>query len=198
MYEHPENINIYLKNANAKKKILGNDTGSSERYIILMNDTLQSQNQENIKNIQIMETRIEELDEELLNLERKNEYIKSLLKNFHEMSKSWKNIGENRLTIIQNTRNTFLINKQISVKNIRYLETIMTFFIAFLCKFYSLSYAINVAIMFFGIAVLQEYIFMKFTLPEYEDIEYLISNTLKEIEKTTTAQDYIHEFIDTL
>jgi hypothetical protein len=39
---------------------------------------------------------------------------------------------------------------------------------------------------------------MKFTLPEYEDIEYLISNTLKEIEKTTTAQDYIHEFIDTL
>jgi site-specific recombinase XerD len=152
MYEHPENINIYLKNANAKKKILGNDTGSYERYIILMNDTLQSQNQENIKNIQIMETRIEELDEELLNLERKNEYIKSLLKNFHEMSKSWKNIGENRLTIIQNTRNTFLINKQISVKNIRYLETIMTFFIAFLCKFYSLSYAINVAIMFFGIA----------------------------------------------
>jgi hypothetical protein len=193
----PENINIYLSNPNTKKEILG-DSGPLERYIILMNDILQSKNQEYIKSIQTMESKIEELEEELTIIERKHEYSKSLIKNFHEMNKLWKHIGEKRLFIENETKNNIKTYKNKLTKYMRIGEIFTGIYIAIFSRFFSLGYTLNLFILLLLIISSQEYFLFNLKIPEFNETVEKIKKLTDEIKKTSTSQDYIHEFIDAL
>ena len=82
-----EGVHIYLKpNDNAETGLL-KDATVHERYIILMNETLQVSAKKDLCTIKELESRVTELEDEAEQFDSRRNYMKGLLKNFHEMHK---------------------------------------------------------------------------------------------------------------
>ena len=94
-----DSVNIYLHSQELKDSVL-NGSSSYERYIILMNDTLQLENKKNTTMIAELESSIEELNDEIGTSDVRNSNIKGLLKNFHEMNKWYSDLDMHKSSII--------------------------------------------------------------------------------------------------
>jgi len=89
-------VNIYFKNQNDTEKVFRDLPSSShERYIILMNETLQTENRVLTKRNSELEKRIDELEEENENYDTSKRYTRGLLKNFVELERLHSKISDN-------------------------------------------------------------------------------------------------------
>lgn len=195
-----ENIHIHLNNGN-RKKVFGEDENNvkpSEKYIILMNDNLQSKEKEYIVSIKELENKVEELEDETESLEKKNNYLKGLLKNFHEMDKLNKELVENNIYSNEISLHTIKYFKYHATKHLRYLEILLIGFLGIFYEFYTINITMN---LFFILAIVisfQESTLMNLKLPEYKEKEKRNKEIIDEIKKTEASQDYIHEFIESI
>lgn len=129
---------------------------SSERYIILMNNTLQEQNKEHLLTIKKMEINLEELRESLTKAESRIENLNVLLTDLHETETNLRALSEKDAKVIETTRND-LHNYKIKAKtHLRYLQIIMIVFSAFYYEFHGFNTFTPVAAMLVVIAAFQE------------------------------------------
>lgn len=198
-----DNIHIHLSDVNKlnREKVFGDEKDNSdcaEKYIILLNDTLQMKQKEDMLTIHTLEQKNEELEEDIESLEKKNAYLKSLLKNFHEMNKMNKELSQNNIYIKENIEVSLNFFKYRATKHLRYLEGLLIIFLAIFYEFYPIDYAINIFIMLSIIVAFQESTLMNLHIPIFSEKENRNKEITSEIEKINKAQDYIHEFIDNI
>lgn len=195
-----ENIHIHLSDVNKKSKeqIFDNQNGCIENYVITLNNTLQSKQKEDMLNIHDLEQKIEEMEDEIDSLEKKNSYLKSLLKNFHEMNKMSKELSKNNIFIKENIEVSVNFFKYRATKHLRYLETLLMIFLGIFYEFYALDYTVNVFIMLVIIVAFQESTLMNLIIPSFPEKENKNKEIITEISKINKSQDYIHEFIDNI
>ena len=186
-----------------KQNMLNNQ--STNDYIVDLNKSLLSENQNLIARMVHLEEEVkkknEELDdinEELGREEKSNNYLKSLLKNFLETSKMFEQISDNRKLISDiNYRSIKNFKNDIS-KNHHILAGI--YFSLFAISILTMEYSVSLLILFYTslpVGVLEYYIYI-FNLPMHTKENEKINQLLNKIKEVETSQDYIHEFIDNI
>lgn len=195
MSESKETVNIYLHDSDEKKRVLS-EASPREKYIILMNDTLQSENRTNMLRLKELENQIEELEGDSERLETSNNNLKGLLKNFHEMDKWRREVNELELKIIKNHKKFINHYKYRATKHLRILQTLMLLFVAVYYEYFSFTQTLPLIVMFLIIASFQESTLYHLRLPIYNVEEKQLEALQTEINRTIKAQDYIHEFLD--
>jgi hypothetical protein len=129
---------------------------SSERYIILMNNTLQEQNKEHLLTIKKMEINLEQLYESLSKSESRVENLNGLLTDLHQSDANLRELSEKDAKVIETTR-TELRNYKIKAKtHLRYLQIIMIVFSSFYYEFHGFNTFAPIAMMLIVIAAFQE------------------------------------------
>jgi hypothetical protein len=129
---------------------------SSERYIILMNNTLQELNKEHLLTIKKMEINLEELYESLSKSESRVENLNGLLADLHQTEANLRELSEKDAKVIETTR-AELRNYKIKAKtHLRYLQIIMIVFSSFYYEFYGFNTFAPIAMMLIVIAAFQE------------------------------------------
>lgn len=132
------------------------DASLSEKYIILMNNTLQELNQQNLVTIKKMEINSVELYESLSKAESRVENLNGLLMNLHQTEANLRELSEKDAKVIETTR-TELRNYKIKAKtHLRYLQIIMILFSSFYYEFYDFNTFAPIAMMLIVIAAFQE------------------------------------------
>lgn len=149
----------------------------TETYIIDNNKRLQEENTELKITVNILEKSVDELEEEIAAEEKRNQYIKSILKNFHEIHKNMDelnsieyNINTNIYKLIAETMPLIILLTSITLSGFWYISP---FFIPIGAIGLKLRYD-------------------KLTLELYV-LRSKLENNIKEIE---SGQDYIYEFIE--
>lgn len=186
---------LYIKSASSESFVLAG-ASPQERYIILMNETLQLQNQEYILKIKEMEDHVEEIDVSLGKAEIRANNMKGLLKNFHAMDSQLREIGKNEKNIIEITRSSVADFKSKARKHLRYLQVLMVAFSAFCYEFFGFTMCIPVLFMMILIAAFQESTLAALLLPACEEQETVCKELKDKIKKIVKSQDYIYEFLD--
>lgn len=201
--QQSENIHIHLSDINKKNRERAFDAEKTqndcvEKYIITLNDTLQTKQKEDLLTIHALEQKIEEMEDEVESLEKKNSYLKSLLKNFHEMNKMSKELSKNNIVMRENTAISLNFFKYRATKHLRYLEALLMIFLGIFYEFYPIDYTFNVFIMLVIIVSFQESTLMNLIIPTLPEKANRNKELVTEIEKINKSQDYIHEFIDNI
>jgi hypothetical protein len=129
---------------------------SSERYIILMNNTLQERNKEHLLTIKKMEINLEELYESLSKSEFRVENLNGLLTDLHQTEANLRELTEKDAKVIETTR-AELRNYKIKAKtHLKYLQIIMIVFSSFIYEFHGFNTFAPIAMMLIVIAAFQE------------------------------------------
>jgi len=128
----------------------------SERYIVLMNNTLQERNKEHLITIKKMEINLEELHESLSKAESRVENLNGLLTDLHQTEANLRELSEKDANVIKTTR-AELRNYKIKAKtHLRYLQIIMIVFASFYYEFHGFNTFAPIAMMLVVIAAFQE------------------------------------------
>ena len=90
--ESKETVNIYLSEKNRDHVLEG--ASSESKYIILMNETLQTNDREHVRRIQELSAEVSQLEGDNARMEVGRSYMKGLLKNFLELDKMKQEIAE--------------------------------------------------------------------------------------------------------
>jgi hypothetical protein len=191
-----EGMHIYLKSdTKTDAKVL---EGSSvhERYIILMNDSLHQRADKDLCTIKELKTQVSELEAEIDSADTRRNYIKSLLKNFHEMHKM-----NEKLVIFENgmKKETQYSIKSYKARLFWHLRILHTIFVGILGLSWEISDVWNVTILgcVLAIVVAFHYSMMQnLRIPLFTEREDKVKALNKEKKKILDAQDYIHEFIE--
>ena len=125
----PSETNIYL-NTQAKQDDVFDKATPQEKYIILMNDSLQYKNRELESNINDLEAQIEVFEDDNNRMEKGRNYMKGLLKNFVEIHKCYATVTEKKENIICTITQEITKFKRNAKQHLRYLQTVMILFLA--------------------------------------------------------------------
>jgi hypothetical protein len=192
-----ESVNIYLHSPEVKDGVLSGSS-SYERYIILMNDSLQLENKKNSSMITELETKVEELEDELGTSEVRNNNIKGLLKNFHEMNKWHSELDLQKSSILSKIQINMTQYKQKATKHVRIFEAALLVVLGLVYENYNIYDFVSMFLLLSIVVSFQESLLLNLQVPVCTDENKRINELKEDILKTTKAQDYIHEFIDQL
>ena len=187
-----ESINIYMRNEEQKASIM-NDLSAERKYIILQNDTLQSENREYSKRIKELENELEELEIDSGKHEKSITYIKGMLKNFVEVDRLYKKIEIEQIELQSKINKNNESKKYASLTElIKYkVISIVIFMICFYFGTYFTFFALD---KFLFIYILYEY--NKSLKMNTIVIPVVIEEARHKINEIHKAQDYITDLID--
>lgn len=191
----PSETNIYL-NTQAKQDDVFDKATPQEKYIILMNDSLQYKNQELESNINDLEAQIEVFEDDNNRMEKSRNYMKGLLKNFVEIHKWYFTVTEKKENIICTMTREITLFKRNAKQHLRYLQTVMILFLAVWYEYHKFIDFFPILTIFSIIAAFQESTLWNLRIPSCDEDKNTISNLMEEIRKADAAQDYIHVLID--
>ena len=191
-----EGVHIYLKpNDNAETGLLKNAT-VHERYIILMNETLQVSAKKDLCTIKELESRVTELEDEAEQFDSRRNYMKGLLKNFHEMHKM-----NDELVLLQSQMKE---GSKASVK--RYKSRLAWHLCALHCMLvlvlglsYEVSIPCDTAFLWLVVLIVISFnysMLKNLKVSVFTDVEDKVTRLTTEKNKVHDAQDYIYEFIE--
>jgi len=184
-------ISIFFKNEDIKKDVLDN-ASSYEKYIILMNETLQEENRNLQIQIKEQELKINEFEEENENYDNSKRYTKGLLKNFVQLD-----VLRTKIHSIYHKRN---FDNELLYKKLYNYNNISIYFIIFLLAFiWKIEVFNNYQFYFFTFTVtLYVYIIQMifYKLKVSNDYDIKINDYEKEIKKISDSQDFLNEYID--
>jgi hypothetical protein len=191
---NPENVSIFF-NCEDGNRIL-EKAGPHERYIILMNDTLQGDNRKLTKSLTDLESQIEELETDNSRMENSKTYMKGLLKNFIEITNWYKESGTIYNTTVLKMVSDFKGLKYKAVRHLRILQTIMIIFMALWFEYQPIIISLPVIGVIICNLAFQESTLYNLNICPYKTDINKISDLAKEIKNAEAAQDYIHVLID--
>ena len=191
----PENISIYLGAPSHKEKVL---TGANphEKYIILMNDTLQADNRKLTSTVTDLESQITDLESDSDRMEKSKTYMKGLLKNFVEITRWYIDIGIQQETIISGIISDITTFKYKATRHLRILQSMMIIFMAIWYEYHTLSVFLPIMWVVTIMLAFQESTLWNLNIGTYKPNRDKIRELTKEINDAEAAQDYIHVLID--
>ena len=130
MTEFTENDYMYLNSESKREDVLDPLT-PEQRYIILMNDSLNYKNRELEINVYDLESQLEVFEDDINRLEKGKSYMENLLHNFIKINDWYKIITEKQNNIIYNIEYKISNFKRKAHKHLKYLQTGMILFLAF-------------------------------------------------------------------
>ena len=198
MTEQQETVNIYLNKDNKEKVLSG--ASSHSRYIILMNETLQTNNRELTSQVKELETKNDELENDSDKSEIAKRYMTGLLKNFVEIDKMRVNIVKinDEIMVANNDVNKKFISK--ADKHFRFLCGMMIVILGFIweVKYLSVDQFSLVFSLVFMLVSFCRSLMMNVPTLKVGEKEMKIKEIEIDIKKITDAQDFIHEYIDSI
>jgi hypothetical protein len=194
-----KDVNIFFTNDNTKDNTL-KDSTPYERYIILMNETLQSENKKLSSQINDLEKNVTQLEEENENYDNSKRYTRGLLKNLVELEKMHLQISAKNKLMFLDTKDYISNYFKKYIYLFRMLECILICFSAVIYHnnvFDVIQFSLF-SVFFIIPLIFTEMFFNKFDLPKYsKDID-----AMKEIEdkikKIKDSQDFLCDYIDNL
>jgi len=129
---------------------------NSEKYIILMNNTLEEENQKNLLKIKKMEINLEELYDYLSKAESRIENLNGLLTDLHQTEANLRELSEKDAKVIEKTRTEIRNYKKKAKTHLKYLQVIMIVFSFFYYEFHGFNTFAPIAMMLLVIAAFQE------------------------------------------
>lgn len=198
-HKEKESVHIYLKADDQRAaSVLQGDTSAHEKYIILMNETLQSNAKKDMCTIKDLEARIAELEDESDSFDSRRNYLKSLVKNFHEMHKINEKITELQTNMKIDTQKAIQAYKLQMAWYLGISYSILVIVVGMTLQVFNPS---NSSLMVMGILIttsvsLSGFVVYNIEVPSFKSREEQVTKLSKEKKKINEAQDYIHEFID--
>lgn len=192
--EEKEGIHIYVKEG--EKDPLLAKASVHERYIILMNDTLHQQNKEAESKISALESQVEELENQSDRDDKRRNYIKGLLKNFHELHKWNEELYQLESKMRKGARTTIYLYKGRASWHLRLLLVIFTILVGISYEFHEFWVTVQLGSLLLIVASFQISMLKNLILPTFPELEKKVEEIQVLKKKVLVAQDYIHEFID--
>lgn len=194
-----KDVNIFFTNDNTKDNTL-KDSTPYERYIILMNEMLQTENRKLTSEIHELEKNVGQLEEENETYDNSKRYTRGLLKNLVELEKMHSLISDKRKLMFLDSRD--YINKYFKkyIYLFRVLECILVVFSAIIyhSNIFDIMQFSIFSVFFIFPLIFTEMIFNKFDLPKYsKDIDD-IKEIEDKIKKISDSQDFLSDYIDNL
>lgn len=194
-----KDVNIFFTNDNAKDNTL-KDSTPYERYIILINETLQAENRKLSSEIHELEKNVGQLEEENESYDNSKRYTRGLLKNLVELEKMHSQISAKHKLMFLDSKDYIQKYFKKYIYFFRILECIMICLSAVIYHnnvFDTIQFSLF-SIFFIFPLVFTETIFSKFDLPKYiNDIE-VIKEIEDKIKKIRDSQDFLSDYIDNL
>ena len=195
-----ESVNIFFRD-NKDKQDLNKTASPYEKYIILMNETLQMENRQHLALNKKIESELEEVQEENDKLDTSCRYMRGLLKNLVELEKL-KTSACTSLTRINSSYETKFGKDRDSIRRCMMIyEAFLVILLSALLQLYFLELSEFIFLLGLGVGnsiFVRNYIIKKFEIPccvvENADINEI---NLK-IKKLKDGTDYLHEYIDSL
>lgn len=194
--KNEEGVHIYLKSdGKAEAKVL---EGASvhERYIILMNDSLQHRAEKDLCKIKELEAKVSELEDEGDRADTRRNYVKSLLKNFHEMHKMNEKLAIFEADMKKETQDFVKAYKARASWHLRILHAIFVVVLGLGWEFTEVGNVAVLACIFATMVAFHHSMMQNLRLPLFTEREEKVKELNEEKKKILDAQDYIHEFID--
>ena len=195
-----ETINIFLKNNNDNTNDILKDSTTYERYIIQMNETLQIDNRNLVKEVHDLEEKKNLLEEENESYDTSKRYTRGLLKNLVELQKLHSQITFNtKFILLENDKyiKNFYNNQKYYFRLLEYFFIILFSFIFNLNLFTYLQFFIF-SISIGSVFIYNEYMFYIFNIPDFNLERQKIIDVEQEIKKIDDSQDFLNEYIDCL
>jgi len=189
-----DRVNIFLGNDSTKNDILSS-ASPQEKYIILINDTLQSENRQHIDRVKELESQVEELEGDIERMEKGKACLKGMLNNFNEMNKMKTKVVKFETEIHQETTNHIKLFKHKATKQLRMLEAFMVCVLGICYEWQFSNCYILVGVMMIFIAD-SESTLDNLIIPTFTEKENKLKELYSEIKEADKAQDYIHELIE--
>ena len=196
MVDKPKDkLYIYLNNDGEEHPVLTKAT-PHEKYILLMNDTLQSRNEDNIADIKELEIKVEEMEEEVDRSDSRRRYLKGLLKNFHEMHKWNEEIAALQITINKKTAAYLYTYKRKAELHLRILHSILIVILGLCWEFHNFWVFTELLSLLLIIVAFQYSMLRNLAPPLCSQQKERVKKITCDKAKVLKAQDYIHEFIE--
>jgi len=189
-----DRVNIFLGNDSTKNDVLSG-ASPQEKYIILINDTLQAENRQHIETVKELESQVEDLEGDIERMEKGKACLKGMLNNFNEMNKMKTNVAKIETEIRQETTNHIRLFKHKANKQLRMLEAFMVCVLGICYEWNFGNCYILAGVMMIFIADAESTI-ANLTIPTFSDKENKLNELQSEIKEADKAQDYIHELIE--
>ena len=194
-----KDVNIFFTNDNAKDNTL-KDSTPYERYIILMNEMLQTENRKLSSEIHELEKNVDRLEEENESYDNSKRYTRGLLKNLVELEKMHSQISAKHKLMFLDSRD--YINKYFKkyIYLFRLLECMLVVFSAVIYHnniFDTMQFSLFSVFFIFPV-IFTENIFSKFDIPNYSNDFDTIKEIEHKIKKISDSQDFLSEYIDNL
>jgi hypothetical protein len=194
-----KNVHIYLKSDNdSTQRVFSKPDGQFDRYVILMNETLQVENRELRDSLKENEARAEELESENDRHDKGKTYIKGLLKNLVELDtlrKADTAINtEIHLTILKQVKNY----KLQMYKNLQVLTVCLLVACIALAIYGSWVYAMICALLSCADIWSRCESITCFVTSNFAEKNESLKTIRAEIKIITDAQDFIHNHMDSL
>jgi predicted nuclease with TOPRIM domain len=189
MEKTDDSVHIYLKN----KQDLGyvNKLSSHEKYIILMNETLQMDNRDLRSQLKESETKTDEQENEIDRNDVSTRYMKGMLKNFVELSKLEDKYKTIKDSVLVDNKNYLKQFKKDVTKQLRVFEFVSLLAVCLACQ-------IMLLLLTVGICIGLEYTLINMHYPSNEKNEYTLKKLNVEIKTIKDSQDFIGDHIDNI
>lgn len=191
-----EGVHIYLKSDDKKTDDVLNGASAHEKYIILMNETLQNKAIEDLCTIKDLETRVSELEEETDRVDSRRNYLKSLVKNFHEMHKMNEKLTHLQTQMKKETQDSVRAFKVRAAWHMRMLHCILVVVLGLNFEFNDITSSAVLGLVVINIIAFNYSLLANLELPPFSTREEQVIKINKEKKTINDAQDYIHEFIE--
>ena len=194
-----KDVNIFFTNDNAKDNTL-KDSTPYERYIILMNEMLQTENRKLTSEIHELEKNVGQLEEENETYDNSKRYTRGLLKNLVELEKLHSQISVKRKLMFLDSKD--YINKYFN-KYIYLFRVLECMLVVFSAVIYHINIFNSIQFLLFSVfflfpVIFTEMIFNKFDLPKYTNDIEVIKEIEDKIKKISDSQDFLSDYIDNL
>jgi len=189
-------VHIYLKSDGKVPSKILEGASAHERYIILMNDSLQARSEKDLGKIKDLESRISELEDEIDSSDTRRNYIKNLLKNFHEMHKMNEKLNKLETSMKKETVDYVRAYKERATWHLRVLHAIFIVLFGLGWEFADNWTVMLMGITFVTLVAFHHSMIRNLCIPSFSECEEKAKTLKKEKKSILDAQDYIHEFLD--
>ena len=195
--DHQDDVmHIYLKSDGKVPSKILEGASAHERYIILMNDSLQARSEKDLGKIKDLESRISELEDEIDSSDTRRNYIKNLLKNFHEMHKMNEKLNKLETSMKKETVDYVRAYKERATWHLRVLHAIFIVLFGLGWEFADNWTVMLMGITFVTLVAFHHSMIRNLCIPSFSECEEKAKTLKKEKKSILDAQDYIHEFLD--
>ena len=194
-----KDVNIFFTNDNTKDNTL-KDSTPYERYIILINESLQIENRKLSSEINELQGKIGQLEDENESYDNSKRYTRGLLKNLAELEKLHSQISNKHKLMFLDSRDYIHNYFKKYIYFFRLLECSLICFSAVIYHnnvFDSMQFLLFSIFFIFPI-IFTEIIFNKFNLPKYTTEIETIKEIEDKIKKISDSQDFLSDYIDNI